>query len=229
MKNTLVIIPARGQSKDLPNKNIKLLNGKPLIYYTIEAARDVFDDSQICVSTDSKKIKSIVEKTGLKIPFLRPQKFAKDNSSQRDVILHAIEFYENKKKFDIDYIVLLQPTSPLRNSKHIINALKLYNTNIDMIASVKETTSNPYYVLFEEDKNNFLRKVKKSNFLTRQSCPKVWELNGAIYIINKKSIFNNEIHNFSKVKKYVMDNYLSIDIDNILDFKIAEYILKTIK
>jgi len=229
MKNILVVIPARGNSKGLLNKNIKLLNGKPLIYYTIEAARDVFKDFQICVSTDSKKIKSVVEKTGLTIPFLRPSNLAEDNSSQREVILHAIEYYEKEKDFEIDYIVLLQPTSPLRSSRDIINALKLYSKNIDMIASVKETTSNPYYVLFEEDKKKFLKKVKKSNFVTRQSCPKVWELNGAIYIINKKSIVNSEMNKFLKIKKYVMNNYSSIDIDNILDFKIAELLIKTFK
>ena len=229
MKNILVVIPARGNSKGLLNKNIKLLNGKPLIYYTIEAARDVFKDFQICVSTDSKKIKSVVEKTGLTIPFLRPSNLAEDNSSQREVILHAIEYYEKEKDFEIDYIVLLQPTSPLRSSRDIINALKLYSKNIDMIASVKETTSNPYYVLFEEDKKKFLKKVKKSNFVTRQSCPKVWELNGAIYIINKKSIVNSEMNKFKKKKKYVMNNYSSIDIDNILDFKIAELLIKTFK
>tara|TARA_B100001769_G_C21966979_1_gene520228 strand:- start:46 stop:735 length:690 start_codon:yes stop_codon:yes gene_type:complete len=229
MKNALVIIPARGGSKGLPNKNIKILNGTPLINYTIEAARKVFEDYQICVSTDSKKIKSVVEKTGLSVPFLRPIKIAKDNSSQREVVLHAIEYYENERNFKIDYIVLLQPTSPLRTSKDILNALKLYHKDLDMIVSVKETKSNPYFVLFEEDNKHYLKKIKESNFVTRQSCPKVWEFNGAIYIIKKKSILNNEIHNFSRVKKYVMDNYSSVDIDNILDFKIAEYILKTIK
>jgi CMP-N,N'-diacetyllegionaminic acid synthase len=229
MKNPLVIIPARGGSKGLPNKNIKILNGKPLINYTIEAARKVFEDYQICISTDSKKIKSIVEKTGLSVPFLRPLKLADDNSSQREVILHAIEYYENERNFKIDYIVLLQPTSPLRTSKDILNAIKLYNESLDMIVSVKETKSNPYFVLTEEDDKKFLKKLKESNFVTRQSCPKVWEFNGAIYIINKKSILKNEIHDFSRVKKYVMDNYSSIDIDNILDFKIAEYILKSIK
>ncbi len=229
MKNTLAIIPARGGSKGLPGKNIKILNGKPLINYTIEAARKVFEDNQICVSTDSEKIKSVVEKTGLSVPFLRTLKISHDNSSQREVILHAIEYYEKERNFKIDHIVLLQPTSPLRSSNDIFNALKLYNKNLDMIASVKKTKSNPYYVLFEEDNKHFLKKVKKANFITRQSCPNVWEFNGAIYIINKRSILNNEIHDFSRVKKYVMDNYSSIDIDNILDFKIAEYILKTIK
>ena len=106
MKNPLVIIPARGGSKGLPNKNIKILNGKPLINYTIEAARKVFEDYQICISTDSKKIKSIVEKTGLSVPFLRPLKLADDNSSQREVILHAIEYYENERNFKIDYIII---------------------------------------------------------------------------------------------------------------------------
>ena len=227
MKNVLAVIPARCNSKGLPNKNIKLLNGKPLINYTIQSAREVFDDSQICVSTDSKKIKTIVERRGLNVPFLRPKNLSKDNSSQRDVLLHAISFYEKEKNFKIDCVVLLQPTSPLRDSSDISKAMKLYNKKIDMIASVKETSSNPYYVLYEEDKNNYLKKVKKSNFVTRQSCPKVWELNGAIYIINKNSLLKSEMYQFSKIKKYVMSNYTSIDIDDIIDFKIAEYLIKS--
>ena len=114
----LVVIPARGGSKGLPGKNIKLLNNKPLIQYTVDAAREVFDDERIYVSTDSEKIKAVVEQTGLKVPFLRPDKLATDTANTRDVLLHAIDFFKKKmtKKPDLFLggIRKMLPSSPVR-------------------------------------------------------------------------------------------------------------------
>ena len=104
----LAIIPARGGSKGIPKKNIKLLNGKPLINYTIEAARNAFDDIDICISTDSIEIKEIVEKSNLKVPFLRPSELACDTAGTHEVLMHAINYYENLGK-TYDVLVLLQP------------------------------------------------------------------------------------------------------------------------
>ena len=219
----LVIIPARGGSKGVPNKNIKNLLGKPLIEYTIEAARKVFNDEYICVSTDDLKIKETVEKMGLKVPFLRPDELASDTAGSYEVLLHAVSYYESIG-YEANTIIMLQPTSPFRTAKHIREALDIYNPSLDMVVSVKETASNPYFLLFEEDEEGFLHKSKESNFVTRQECPKVWEYNGAIYIINVESLKKSPIHKFSKVKKYVMDEMSSHDIDSILDWKIAEYV-----
>src|SRR6056297_1801952 len=121
--NPLIIIPARGGSKGIPGKNIKELCGKPLIQYTVDAAREIFKDYEICVSTDSSEIKSVVEKLGLKVPFLRPIELATDTASTYDVLLHALNFYENKG-YCSDVVILLQATSPFRTSKHIREALK---------------------------------------------------------------------------------------------------------
>lgn len=225
----LVIIPARGGSKGVPGKNIKLLNQKPLIHYTIEAAHKVFEDKYIYVSTDSTDIKSVSEQTGLKVPFLRPEHLATDTANTRDVLLHALEQFTLKNKQEPDVIILLQPTSPFRNESHIKEALAMYNSNFDMVVSVKKTNSNPYYVLFEEDSKGFLAKSKKGNFTRRQDCPKVWEYNGAIYIINTKSLKNNNIHDFTKVIKYEMDANHSIDIDDEIDFKLAEFLMQKSK
>ena len=222
----LVVIPARGGSKGVPGKNIKLLNKKPLIHYTIEAARKVFGDRYIYVSTDSTEIKSITEQTGLTVPFLRPEHLATDTANTRDVLLHALEQFTLKNKKKPDVIILLQPTSPFRSATHISEALALYNANLDMVVSVKETNANPYYVLFEEDDDKFLKKSKQSRSLRRQDVPKVWELNGAVYIINPKSIQKKPIGEFEKVVKYEMDDCSSHDIDTKLDWKIAEVILK---
>jgi len=220
--NYLVIIPARGGSKGIKNKNIKLLKGKPLINYTIEEARKVFDDSKIYISTDSIEIKNIVEDVGIKVPFIRPVELATDTANSRDVVLHAINHYEKKNDLILDYVILLQPTSPFRNSKNIMDSLALWNKNIDMVVSVKETKSNPYYTLFEENSAGLLIKSKKSDFTRRQDIPKVWELNGAIYLINALSIKSKKIHEFNKVVKYEMDEISSLDIDNKLDWLFAE-------
>jgi N-acylneuraminate cytidylyltransferase len=223
----LVIIPARGGSKGVPKKNIKLLKGTPLIHYTINAARELFNDSCICVSTDSEDIKQVANEVGLEVPFLRPDELAADTSGSYEVILHAIEYYE-KEGYNPDTLILLQPTSPFRTSVQIEEALKLYSNEIDMVVSVKETKSNPYYILFEEDQNGFLRKSKESNFTRRQDCPKVWEYNGAIYIINVASLKKGTIGDFKKVIKYEMDEFSSHDIDTPLDWDFAEILIKNL-
>lgn len=222
----LVVIPARGGSKGVPGKNIKTLGGKSLIEYTINAAREIFNDDQIIVSTDSPQIIEIVEGIGLDVPFIRPEYLATDIANTQDVLLHALEFAEARGQ-KINAVVLLQPTAPFRTGDHIREALKLYKDSLDMVVSVKETESNPYYVLKEENSNGYLVPSKKGNFTRRQDCPKVWELNGAIYIINKKSLKNARMQDFVKIVKYEMDNYSSHDIDNMLDWYIAETILNT--
>lgn len=223
----LVLIPARGGSKGLPGKNIKILNGKPLIHYTIEAARQVFSDNEICVTTEDFEIKNIVEKTGLKVPFIRPLELATDIATTQDVILHAIKYY-NQIDYFPDIIILLQPTSPFRRAQHIREAISLYDQEIDMVVSVKKTHSNPYFNLFEESKEGFLEKSKKGNFNRRQNCPIVYELNGAIYVINTKVVKSKLISRFTKVKKYVMDDESSLDIDTAFDWKIAETLIQNI-
>jgi CMP-N,N'-diacetyllegionaminic acid synthase len=222
----LVIIPARGGSKGVPKKNVKLLEGKPLIQYTLESALEVFDRENIFVSTDDAEIKSIVEGLGFIIPFLRPSELASDTAGTYEVLLHAVSMFE-ERGYAPDTIVLLQPTSPFRTAKHIEEAVSAYQSSaVDMLVSVKEAKSNPYFVLFEEDSNGYLTKSKDGNFDRRQDCPAVWEYNGAIYIINVKALKQYHSLNFKRIKKYVMDGYSSVDIDTMLDWQIAEYLLK---
>lgn len=221
----LVVIPARGGSKRLPGKNIKILNGKPLLYYTIEAAREVFEDAVICVSTDDEEIKEVVEQTGLNVPFLRPASLATDSADTRSVLLHAHQFYKNNLAYEADVIILLQPTSPLRVAGHIKEALQLYRNDLDMVVSVKETDANPYFVLYEENEEGYLKKSKQGEFNRKQDCPKVWELNGAIYVINNTTLMRENYLLSKKIIKYYMDKESSIDIDDINDFKFIEYIM----
>lgn len=222
----LVVIPARGGSKGVPGKNIKLLNGKPLIQYTIEAAQEVFSDEEIIVSTDSEEIKNVAEATGLHVPHLRPTELATDHSSSQEVLLHELEIFENKHGVP-ENIILLQPTSPFRTAAHIKEALQLISDNTEMVVSVFETKANPYFVLREENKEGWLTPSKEGNFTRRQDAPKVYELNGAIYIIDPDALKNASIAQFTRVKKYVMNERDSHDIDTVMDWKIAEILIKS--
>ena len=221
----LFLIPARGGSKGLPGKNIMTLSGRSLIEYTLEAASaNKTENDEICVSTDDLEIVKVVEKFGIKVPFIRPSNIATDHSSTADVIEHALAWY-NSQGQGFDLVVLLQATSPLRNAIHIKMAISEWSSDIDMLISVRETDSNPYYVLFEEDEDGFLQKSKEGLFERRQDCPKVYEANGAIYIFGVETFRNNKTMQFNKLKKFVMSKENSVDIDDIYDFKMAEMIL----
>ena len=225
-RKILCVIPARGGSKGIPHKNIKLLNGKPLIIYTIDIARQIFNDEDICVTTDDQQIIDVVEKYGLHVPFVRPFDLATDHATTQDVLRHALDFYEQKKQF-YDVILLLQPTSPFRLKQHVEEAIKLYTDNCDMVVSVREASANPYYNLFEEDEFGYLHISKgKGNFTRRQDSPTVWEYNGSIYVINSKSLKTLMISDFSCKIKYLMENIYSMDIDDSLDWIIAEELLQ---
>lgn len=223
----LVIIPARGGSKGVPGKNIKLLEGKPLIQYTLEAARALFPDSQICVSTDDIKIKQVVESLGLSVPFIRPAELATDTAGTQEVLIHALHYYQAQGYF-ADTIILLQATSPFRTAQHIKEALALFNKECEMVVSVKETKANPYYVLREENQEGWLVKSKEGTFTRRQDCPKVYELNGAIYIITVDALLSKGLSALERVRKYEMDELTSHDIDTLFDWRIAEVILENI-
>lgn len=221
----LYLIPARGGSKGIPGKNIKLLANKPLIYYSIDMAREMASDDDICVSTDSDQIIKAVEDYGLKVAFKRPDYLASDQATTHDTILHALEYYESKGIY-YDAVVLLQATSPFRKKSDIQEAIKLYSPDIDMLASVKITKANPYYVLFEENKEGFLEKVKSGEFTRRQDCPPVYEYNGSVFIMNTGSLKRESNTNFKKVRKYLMEDLYSIDLDEMIDWYFAEFLLE---
>lgn len=222
----LVIIPARGGSKGIPHKNIKLLGGKPLICYAIDAARKITSDENICVSTDDDAIIKAVEDYGLKVPFKRPDYLATDNAGTNGVLLHAIEYYE-QKGWHYDVVVLLQATSPFRRADDVIEALKLYDDTIDMVTSVMPAKCNPYYDGFEDNEDGLLTISKGDGTIERrQDAPKVWQQNGAVYVINPTQLKAKGLAGMTKIRKYVMDELHSVDLDNMLDWKIAEIMLE---
>jgi len=219
----LFVIPARGGSKGIPHKNIKKLNGRPLIEYSIDVARKLTDDKNICISTDDMEIAKTVEKYGLHVPFIRPGRLASDTATSNDVICHALNYYENKG-IRYDSVVLLQPTSPLRTANQVSEAIGLYSEDIDMVVSVKETLAS--VLLFKENSQGYLEHAfDVTNGIRRQDALKLYEYNGAIYVINRDSIVNKGMAGFTKIKKYVMPERNSIDIDSMLDWKMCETLL----
>ena len=221
----LVVIPARGGSKGIPHKNIKPLCGKPLIYYSIDVARQFTSDENICVTTDDAEIISVVEQHGLKVPFVRPAELATDTCGSNEVIQHAYQFFADKGIL-YDAIVLLQPTSPFRKVEFLKEAVALYDDSIDMVTSVRPAACNPYYDGFEENEGGLLQISKGDGTIARrQEAPEVWQQNGSIYVINPKSLIEKGMGGFTKIKKYAMSELYSVDIDNPFDWKVAELVL----
>lgn len=217
----LFLIPARGGSKGLPGKNIKKINNKALINHAIDFARNFTNDSNICVSTDSNDIIKCIEENNFKVDFKRPTHLATDNSSTYDVIKHAIGFYSSKG-INYDVVILLQPTTPFRRVQDLSNMIDMWDANLDLLVSVKESKDSPYFNLFEENSKGFLVKSKESNITRRQDSPKIYSINGSIYLYNASSILSKSINDFDKIEKYIMnDPIYSIDIDNQIDYILA--------
>ena len=226
---TLYVIPARGGSKGIPHKNIKPLGGIPLIGYAIREARKLADDADICVTTDDPEIAAVAESMGLKVPFLRPAELAGDKSGTYEVLLHALDYYQNQG-IDYDTLVLLQPTSPFRTADDITNAIALYSPDIDMVVTVKEAASNPYYNCYETDDEGFLHISKgEGTYTRRQDAPKVWEYNGAVYVINVASLRKMPLGKFPRRRMSIMPAERSVDLDTPIDWLIAEKLLEAKK
>jgi CMP-N-acetylneuraminic acid synthetase len=223
-KTFLAIIPARGGSKRLPNKNILLLSGKPMLLWTVESAMQSKYLDEIILSTDSDDIIKVVENYKIKT-IKRPIELASDTAKTVDVVKHIIENIDKK----YDFIVLLQPTSPLRTSNHIDEAIEqLIKLNADAIISVTEVDHSPLWC------NILPENLSMENFISEdikhkrsQELPKFYRLNGAIYICKtEKLIEENTFFLKKNIYAYIMDKKSSIDIDEELDFKLAEIILK---
>lgn len=224
--SNIAIIPARSGSKGLKDKNIKELAGKPLISYTINAAKEsgIFDC--IHVSTDSIKYAEIAKQYGADVPFLRNKELADDNASTWDVVSNIIEKYEsNNQKFDM--VTVLQPTSPLRTKEHIKEAVELfYERKADVVVSVCEMEHSPIW------SNTIDQTLSMKNFIeeeyigkNRQQLPVYYRINGAIYIWKTEKLYLKDRLYTSNCYAYIMEKKASIDIDDIYDFYMAEVMM----
>lgn len=224
---SIAVIPARSGSKGLKDKNIKLLNGKPLIWYSIRAAimSNCFDE--IMVSTDSEKYADIARNCGATVPFLRSERMSTDKASSWDTVQEVLDNYRNIGR-EFDTVMLLQPTSPLRSSDDIKNAFSIYKEKeADSVVGVCEMDHSPLWsnVLTENRcLDGFIRpEVKESS--GRQSLPTYYRINGAIYLTKITDELGANLYSNSGYA-YIMPRDKSIDIDTELDFKMAEFLLK---
>lgn len=224
--SALYVIPARGGSKGIPRKNIKLLAGRPLIHYSIDVARSLAPDRQIIVSSDDDEIISVAGMTGLEVGYRRPASLGGDTVGSREVILDAMD-HADSKGIDYSCVVLLQPTSPLRTADDVRGCLDLYTPGTDMVVSVAPAACNPYYDCFETGADGALHVSKGDGLFTRrQDAPAAWQFNGAVYVINPRSIREMPLGAFPRRIPFVMPRERSIDLDTTLDWMVMEKILE---
>ncbi len=222
--NFLAIITARGGSKGLPNKNVLDLHNKPVIAYSIEAALQSKHIDRVIVSTDDTNIANIAQKFGAEVPFIRPPDLATDTVPHLPVLQHAITFLEKKEACQIDAIVLLQPTSPLRTSQDIDAAIELFlRHSADSVVSVE-----PTIFIVEEQSDGKLRSVmnQRVGHFHRQSPNKLYNLNGAIYVVARNEIVERNRMMGERTYPYVMARNRSIEIDDQDDFDLIARILE---
>lgn len=227
MKKILFVIPARGGSKGIPGKNIKPMGGIPLICRSIDIARKFVDDKDICVTTDSDDIINVVKQYGMEVPFKRPDYLATDTASSYDVLIHALDFYK-AKGVDYDWMVLLQPTTPFRKEEDIRKMLDMMTDDLDMVVSVKQAETNPYYNCYAVNEQGYLQKFIKTpgaGYGRQAARPVIYEKNGSVYVIKIDSLRKQKINEFEKVHFYEMNKVYSIDLDEPLDWIFAEAVL----
>lgn len=225
-KKILAIIPARGGSKGLPRKNIKPLLGKPLIGWSIETALNSALLDYIIVSTDDDEIANTAKSYGVAVPFMRPAELASDNARGIDVVFHAMNWCE--QHYDVfDLVMLLQPTSPLRQTKDIRGSLEImFQKGTRAVVSVCESEHSPLWMnTITEDlsMNNFLSKEALN--ANRQTLKTYYRLNGVIYIADWNYLKETGSFVGEQTCAYIMPQERSIDIDSELDFKFSEFLL----
>lgn len=226
-KVVLGIIPARGGSKGIPRKNIKKLNGKPLIAYTIEEALKSKYIDRIVVTTEDMEIAEISKKYGAEVPFIRPAELAEDDTPGIDPIIHCIKWLRDNEGYSPDYVYQLQCTLPLRTVEHVDEAMELMvRTGGDAVVSVCKSEHSPYWMKKIENGRLIDFLDSYSNNRRRQELPIVYRLNGAIHIAKTHILLKYGSWYTDFTTPYIMDYVSSIDIDDIHDFKFVEFLIK---
>lgn len=224
----LGIIPARGGSKSIPKKNIRLLADKPLIVHTIETAQKCKMLSRTLVSTDSVEIADVATKYGCDVPFIRPKDLSSDDTPMVPVLQHAVAFIEEQDNIHVDVVVLLDPTSPFRRVEDIDACIqKLEYENADSVVTVCGVEHNPYFVMMELDNDKLVPLIKSDKVITRrQDAPEVYRLNAAVYAIKRDVLMNDNKIITDNSMAVIMPQELSAHIDHEIDFEFVEYLMK---
>lgn len=218
----LAVIPARGGSKGVPRKNVRLLAGKPLIAWTIEQAIESHYIDRVIVSSEDEEICQVAKDSGAEVPFVRPAELATDTASGVDVLCHAVE----NSGSDYDYVVLLQPTSPLRVSTDIDEAIqRCIGKNVTSVVSVAEASKSPYW-MYQMQSGGELTPFVENAASNRQQLPQAYALNGAVYVLEVAALLGNRKIIDAQTLGYVMPAERSYDIDSETDFLVCDF-LKT--
>lgn len=225
-KKTIIgIIPARGGSKGIPNKNIKILGGKPLIAWTIKEAKKSKYLDRLILSSDSEQIIDVANKFECETPFIRPIELAQDNTSGVAPVFHALEMLSEK----YDYVVLLQPTSPLRKREDIDRCIeKCIDLNWPACVTVTEAKKSPYWMYQVDDSDDRIIPVMKmeKRIGRRQELPKVYLVNGAVYVAHVEWLLNRKDFITDETHCLIMPAERSVDIDTDIDLKFADFLLQ---
>lgn len=225
---TIAVIPARGGSKGIPRKNIAMVAQKPLIAWTIQAAQSSQYLSQIIVSTEDEEIARVAQQWGAKVPFLRPPELSRDDTPSIDPILHAVSWLEKQENCSPTYIMLLQPTSPLRTAYDIDTAIEIaYQQQVDSVVSVTPSHHHPYWCkrVTETGKLTDFLNLEKA-YTRRQDLPPAYALNGAIYLVRREVLLQKKTFYTDNTYAYSMPEERSLDIDTPWDLYIVNLILQ---
>jgi len=233
MKEIMCLILARGGSKRIPQKNIKKLAGKPLIAYTIDCAKKSKYINRIVVSTDDKEIAKVAKKYGADVPFFRPDEISKDDSTELDAFKHALGWLRENEGYEPDLIVKLFPTAPFRSTRAVDEAIELLRNNpdADSVRSVKLCSEHPHKMWQIEDLRlksliPIQQKQKEAHTLSYQILPEVYIQNAAIDVTKPNNVWEKESITGTNIVPFVMDEIESLDINNPIDFEIAEMLIK---
>ena len=229
----LITICARGGSKGIPGKNIKNLNGHPLIAYTIKAAYafSKFWNADIVLSTDDNDIKQIATLYGLQTNYTRPKNLATDTVGKIETINDVLQYQEKSINIKYDYILDLDITSPLRTIDDLKNGFQILesDSNAFNLFSVSNANRNPYFNIVEKKSNNYYNVVKDGNFLSRQEAPLVFDMNSSFYFYRRSFFENKQTKTTSEKSLIYIMPHVCFDLDHPLDFEFMEYLISNKK
>ncbi|MBN2458161.1 acylneuraminate cytidylyltransferase family protein [Candidatus Woesearchaeota archaeon] len=225
----LAVVPARGGSKGIPKKNIIELNGKPLIAWTIEAGKQTTYIDRMIVSTDSKEIAEVAKRFKADVPFIRPDYLSSDTASSVDVLLHAIDYLEEKGEI-YDYIMLLEPTSPLRTTEDIEKSIEMLESNTDaesIVGVAKAESSHPLFSVTITD-SGFIRPFsgEELKHIRRQDIKDVYFLEGTIYTSKIDALRKRKTFYHERTLPYIVERYKQFEVDEETDLVCIEALMR---
>jgi len=229
--NIIGLIPARGGSKTIHMKNIKPLNDKPLLSYTIEAAKKS-KITRVIVSSDDEKIIEVAKENGAEVPFIRPKDLSKDITPDRPVIMHLLNWLSSNEKIIPDLLIFLRPTTPFKTPE-IINLCIDKIKSIPKLTSLRtitkvESTNHPYWMFknINEELIPFIPNINIMNYYQRQLLPDCYRINGVVDVLKPDIVINNENHYGNHIGYVELNDFHSIDIDTELDFELSNFLIE---